>query len=131
TISLGTFNDTLVEGAESYTVALANPGSTTGANVTGTGSQATTINDNDTATWSLTGSGTVTEGAAASYTPALSGTLQQNETATIDLSIAFPGGTSGAVAADFTNAFLTDGDTAFAAYNAAGPGTLSRSSNTL
>src|SRR3954453_968521 len=44
-ISLGTTDDTLVEGPEQYKVSLANPGSNSGANVVGTGSVTTTIND--------------------------------------------------------------------------------------
>ena len=48
-------NDDPVEGPENYTVALTNPGSTTGSSVAGTGSVTTTITDNDTATWSLSG----------------------------------------------------------------------------
>jgi hypothetical protein len=49
-ISLATTDDTFVEGAEQYTVSLASPGSTTGANVVGTGTVTTTITDNDTIT---------------------------------------------------------------------------------
>ena len=45
TISLGAVNDSLVEGNEQYTVSLSSPGSTTGANVVGTGSVTTTIHD--------------------------------------------------------------------------------------
>ena len=67
-------DDTLVEGPESYTVALASPGSTTGSAIAlGTNSTVTTIIDNDTATWSLTGETSVTESAVnnpASYTVA-------------------------------------------------------------
>ena len=75
----------LVEGHENYTVALATPGSTTGAPIAlGTANSATTtITDNDTATWSITGDPSVTEGGNASYTVHLAGTLQAGETATI------------------------------------------------
>ena len=48
----------------------------------------TVISDDDTATWSIAGDPTVTEGDAASYTVSLSGTLQDGETATIELAIA-------------------------------------------
>ena len=48
----------------------------------------TVISDNDTATWSIAGDPSVTEGDAASYTVSLSGTLQDGETATIELAIA-------------------------------------------
>ena len=96
TISLGAVNDSLVEGNEQYTVSLSSPGSTTGANVVGTGSVTTTIHDTtdgtgaalDTATWSLTGSADVNEGANASYTVHLDGTLQAGETATVHLALA-------------------------------------------
>ena len=76
------------------------PGSTTGANVTGTGSVTTTINDTvdpngpntppnfDTATWAITGDTSVNEGATASYTVSLGGVLQTGETATITLALA-------------------------------------------
>ena len=77
-----------MEGDESYTVALTNPGSTSGANVVGTNSQSTTITDNDTATWSI--SGPAERGGrrqTASYTVSLAGTLQAGETATIDLAL--------------------------------------------
>ena len=131
-ISLATADDSLVEGPENYTVTIAAAASGTGSSVllSGTNSTVTTtVADNDSATWSLTGAANVNEGSAAAYTLALAGTLQENETATINLTIAFPGGTTGAVAADFTGAFLADVDTAIAAY--AGPGTIARSGNIL
>ena len=63
-ISLAAINDSLVEGPESYTVALTTPGSTTSAPVTldAATSAITTITDANTATWSLTGDTGVTEG---------------------------------------------------------------------
>src|SRR5262249_1194674 len=84
-------------------------------------SVATTITDNDTATWSLSGGGSVVEGASAGYTLALAGTLQAGETAKVDLALSFPANgpsSDGADAADFVNDFLTDVDSAIAAYNA-------------
>ena len=54
-INLGAVNDGLVEGPEQYTVSLSSPGSTTGANVVGSGSVTTTITDVGTATWSISG----------------------------------------------------------------------------
>ena len=87
-ISLAAVNDGLVEGNEQYTVSLSSPGSTTGANVAGSGSVQTTITDTSAATWSLSGDTSVTEGNAASYTVHLAGTLQTGETATIHLAIA-------------------------------------------
>ena len=108
----------------------------------------TTITDNDTATWSLTGTSSyppsppppppppppLAEGATASYTLALAGTLQAGETAKVDLTLSFPVGgpsTDPAEAADFVEAFLDDVDTAITAYNTAGnAGTFARSGNT-
>ena len=79
-IDLSAVNDTLVEGAESYTVALASPSSTSGSAIAlGASSTVTTIIDNDTATWSITGETSVTEDPAvnntASYTVSLAGEL--------------------------------------------------------
>jgi hypothetical protein len=93
-ISLGTTDDLVVEGPEAYTVALSAPGSSTGANVVGTGSVPTTIFDTnaaatttDTATWSISGDPVAIEGGAASYTVSLAGTLQAGETANINLGL--------------------------------------------
>ena len=75
------------------------------------------------------------EGATASYTLALAGTLQAGETASVNLALSFPAaGPSNdpAETADFVTAFLTDVDNAIAAYNLANlSGTFSRSGNTL
>ena len=82
----------------------------------------TTITDNDTATWSLTGTSSLAE-ATASYRLALAGTLQAGETAKVDLTLSFPVGgpsTDPAEAADFVEAFLDDVDAAITAYNTAG-----------
>ena len=125
TISLAAVDDSLAEGAEDYTVSLTNPGSTTGAGVAGGGSVTTTITDNDTAAWSLTGDTSVTESGpgAAEYTVSLSGVLQEGETASIVLSLA-DGGTSGADYLDFAAAVNS------AASGYAGPGTVSFNSDT-
>src|SRR5262249_40981799 len=122
-ISLGTFNDTIVEGPEDYTVTISAAGSPTGATVVLGAPTAvtTTITDNDTATWSLTGGASVVEGAAATYTLALAATLQAGEKATVDLALSFPANgpsLDAADANDFTNAFLTDVAAAIATYNA-------------
>ena len=87
-IDLTAVNDTLVEGDESYTVALATPTSTTGSAIAlgAESTVTTTITDNDTATWSITGETSVTESAVnntASYTVSLGGTLQAGEDASI------------------------------------------------
>ena len=94
----------------------------------------TTITDNDVATWSLTGPAGVSEGATATYTLALAGTLQAGETASVDLAVSFPGAgpsNDAAEAADFVSAFLDDVDSAITAYNGSHSGTFARSGNTL
>ncbi|MCP4485849.1 MAG: hypothetical protein GY820_00760, partial [Gammaproteobacteria bacterium] len=140
TIALATEDDTLVEGPEDYTLTItaAVPPTTTGAAVAVDATVytvTTTIIDNDTATWSLTGPADVTEGASASYTLALAGSLQAGETASVDLARSFPGGTPSndpAETTDFTNAFLADVDAAITAYNgAANAGTFARTVDTL
>ena len=104
-ISLAAVNDGLVEGSEQYTVSLSSPGSTTGANVVGSGSVQTTITDVGIATWSLSGDAGVTEGNAASYTVHLDGTLQAGETATVHLALA-DNSTTSADHASFTAAVI-------------------------
>ena len=94
-INLGAVADGLVEGPEQYTVSLSSPGSTTGANVAGSGSVTTTITDGGTAIWSITGSNNVNEGTNANYTVHLDGTLQANGTATVHLALADISTTSG------------------------------------
>ena len=123
-INLGAANDPLVEGPEQYKVVLSNAGSTTGSSIAlGTSEATTTITDNDTATWSISGSASVTEGSPASYTVHLAGTLQAGETATIDLAVTNLTTTS----ADYAN-FVTAVNTAISgradlSFNA-GTGTL-------
>ena len=107
--TLPTLNDTLVEGAESFTVQAANAAVSNGASATASGTVTTTITDNDTLSLSLTGDSAVAEGSAASYTLAISsGDIPAGSTATVDLSITLPGGLPGAEAADFVEAFLKD-----------------------
>ena len=115
--TLPTVNDTLVEGNESYSVALSAPATNTAtANVAlGTASVTTTIIDNDTQTFSLTeGNPTVSEGSADSYTVHLTNPIDPGVTVSVNIAITLPGGLGGAEAADFTNAFLADIDTAIA-----------------
>ena len=76
-----------VEGSESFTRRDLQPRQHHRRGGDGTGSVTTTIIDNDTASWSIAGSASVTEGDDASYTVSLAGTLQSGETATIDLSL--------------------------------------------
>ena len=89
-IDLTAIDDLLIEATEDYTVLIFNPGSTTGSDVIAGGTTAvtTSIIDNDTAIWNLTGDATVAEGSTASYSLALNGTLQSGETASIDLGLA-------------------------------------------
>ena len=113
-----------MEGPEQYKVVLSNAGSTTVSSITlGTSEATTTITDNDPATWSISGSASVTEGSPASYTVHLAGTLQAGETATIDLAVTNLTTTS----ADYAN-FVTAVNTAISgradlSFNA-GTGTL-------
>ena len=109
-INLGAVDDTLVEGSEAYKLVLSNPGTTTVSDITlGTSEVITTITDNDTLALSLTGDTAVAEGGAPSYTLAItSGQIPVGSTATVDLSIALPGGLTGAEAADFIESFLKD-----------------------
>ncbi len=94
-ISLDATDDVLVEGMESYTIAIVNASSSTNAISLDTSSTVTTtINDtqgvggaNDSATWNIAGDTDVDEGAAATYTISLSDVLQSGETATIDLGL--------------------------------------------
>src|SRR5262249_15542360 len=94
-----------------------------------------TILDNDTATWSLTGSGSVNEGSTANYTLALAGTLQAGETASVNLALTYPSNgpsSDPAEDADFSLAFLADVDAAITAYNTASlSGTFARAGNVL
>ena len=135
-IDLTAVNDTLVEGPETYTVALATPTSTTGSAIALDGTNAsvtTTIIDNDTATWSIAGETSVTEDPAvnntASYTVHLAGTLQAGENASILLSLT--NNTTDATGLDLATEtqFDTAVQNAVAAYNAdatpATPGSLS------
>lgn len=99
-ISLTSVNDTLVEGNESFSIALSSESSTTGADVDiGIGLETTTIRDTidpaganvdsnlDAATWSLAGTAAINEGATASYTVSLSGTMQAGEDASVVISL--------------------------------------------
>ena len=130
-IDLTAVNDTLVEGDESYTVALATPTSTTGSAIAlgAESTVTTTITDNDTATWSITGETSVTESAVnntASYTVSLGGTLQAGEDASIVLSLT--NGTTNADGSDLATEAQFDAAVAaaVATYNGGSdPGSLS------
>ena len=128
--TLPTANDTLVEGNETYSVALSAPTTNaTGAAVAlaPAASVTTTIIDNDTQTFSLTQANTtVNEGSADTYTVHLSNPIDPGVTVSVTIDITLPGGLGGAEAADFTHAFLTDIDAAIAATTG-----VTRSGNTL
>ena len=98
TINLPINNDALIEGPESYTLALENPTSTTGANValdSNADSVTTVINDTQgpggvedgPALWSITGPNAADEGSTPQYTVALIGTFGAGEVATVDLNL--------------------------------------------
>ena len=125
-IELTTVDDVFVEGSEVFTVAIANPGTSTGSDVAigGPAVVTTTITDNDSATWSITGDATVAEGADAKYIVNLAGALQAGETASIELAI----GNLDTTSADYAN-FVTAVNDAIAAYT--GPGTLAFDGTTL
>lgn len=94
-IDLPILDDSFVEGAENFLISLSNPASTSGANVSlhpSNSTVTTTINDTDgvggsieQSVWSITGNTSVDEGGIASYTIALSNTLQAGEAAQVQL----------------------------------------------
>ena len=96
-ISLGTTDDTLIEGSEDFNISLTNALSSTGVSVSTdltSDDVTTTILDTDptgttpdAAEWSLTGDANVNEGANASYTISLSGSFGEGEVVTVDLNL--------------------------------------------
>ena len=119
-------NDNVSESPEAFTVKLDSAtydpgGANTALPISGTGTATGNIADNDTANWSISGSPSVTEGFAASYTVHLDGTLQAGQTATINLAVSDINTTS----ADYAD-FATAVNNAVAAYTRpATSGTLS------
>ncbi|MDF1741763.1 MAG: Calx-beta domain-containing protein, partial [Verrucomicrobiales bacterium] len=95
-INLEATDDILVEGPEEFSVTISNANSITGGDVQlGMATTVTTtIIDNDTATWSITGGGNVNEGATGSYTISLDGILQTAENASVDITLGAPGDTA-------------------------------------
>ena len=92
--SLPTFNDGLIEGDETFTVALTPSSATTTATNASVGIGAansvdTTITDNDTLTISLTGSGNVPESTAASYTVNLSNPIDPDASVSVWVKLQF------------------------------------------
>lgn len=96
-VSLNAIDDTVVEGAESFSVRLSNQASATGASVeidALNNSVTTTIDDtvgdsgpNESADWSIAAPASVNEGSPIIYDVSLAGTLQSGETATIQLTL--------------------------------------------
>ena len=131
TFTLAATNDNFVEGQELYTVSLSNPASTSGVVVTLDTDKnivTTTINDTQFANgpidgpteWSLTGTASLLEGAAASYDINLTGNLQANESVSVQLTLT----NLETSTADYAT-FSTAVDEAVSAYNMANnPGTL-------
>jgi len=89
TISVPVLDDGTVEGTETVIVTLDSITSPASGVVLGTStSDSINILDNDTATWSLALSGSpVTEGNSGSVTVSLAGTLQENETAQVEIDV--------------------------------------------
>ena len=88
-IDLEAVDDALVESTESYTVSIANPGSTSGISsaISGTSAVTTSIVDNDVATWSINGNANVLEGDIAGYVITLAGVLDAGGTASVDINL--------------------------------------------
>ena len=123
TFTLPTFNDTLFEGAEAFSVSINTPSQ--GSVVAPTANA--TIIDNDAANiaWSIAGGGNVTEGGAPSFTASYTGaTLAEGNTVSITLAF----GAGATEAADFPDSFLQDIDDAIAAVPGSG---ITRSGSVL
>src|SRR5262249_1327078 len=110
--TLPTLDDNLVEGSESYSVALSTPttNATSGAVAIDSAatSVTTTILDNDTQTFSLTETSTsVTEGSADTYAVHLSNPIDPGVTVSVLPLLAPLPGLGGAETADFISAFTT------------------------
>ena len=124
-ISLDTVDDSLIEGAEQFQLALTNATSSTGAAVAidvVNDDVITTVNDThgdggaiETAQWNITGDTSVLEGSAAGYSLSLSGQLQAGETAVVKLAI----GDIGTNNADYAG-LTTAVNAAIAAYTGTG-----------
>ena len=133
TFSLNTIADAFAEGVETIVIDI--------ASISGGGFEAiaenlaanqvtTTINDNDTANWSLTGDANVTESNTATYSLSLAGALGAGESVSVTLSqtdvdtIADDLGLAGSNQTDLFNAI----NAAVTAY--AGPGSVSFNAGT-
>lgn len=88
-ISLGTTADAYIEGPEQLRVDLSAPGSTSGANtsLSTDNSVTTTISDDETATWNISGPVSSDEGATAVYTVSLTGQFGAGEVVYVDLNL--------------------------------------------
>ncbi len=124
-ISVPVADDSLVEGTETVSVSLT--GIASGdpeVTIGGTSSAAINVLDNDSASWTISGDASVSEGANASYDVVLSGTFQAGEDASVELALADVDTTSSDYA-DFNVAVAS----AVAAYS--GPGSYSLVGSTL
>lgn len=136
--TLAATDDAFVEGPEAYSISLSNPDSTSGVATTLDATQnivSTTINDTQGAAgiidgpteWTLSGDTNVAEGATAQYAISVTGKLQADETASVQLTIA----DIDTVSDDYAD-FSLSVATAVAAYNAGGdPGSLSWTNGNL
>ncbi len=124
-ISVPVADDSLVEGTETVSVSLT--GIASGdpeVTIGGTSSAAINMLDNDSASWTISGDASVSEGGNASYDVVLSGSFQAGEDASVDLALADVDTTSSDYA-DFNAAVAS----AVAAYS--GPGSYSLVGSTL
>jgi len=88
TIDVATIDDAMIEGDENVNVALTGIAAGDPSITIGGTSASINLVDNDAADWTITGDAAVAEGANASYAIALSGTFQNGEVATVDLTLA-------------------------------------------
>ena len=103
TFTLPTFNDTLIEGNEAFSVSINTPSDGT----IGVSTANSTIIDNDAANivWLITGGGNVIEGGSPSFTVGYTGaTLAENNTLSINLAF----GAGATEPQDFIEGFLKD-----------------------
>ena len=89
-LDLSAIDDVLIEGDEAFTIELSNADGTVPGSVMidpSAQSVTTTIIDNDTLTWGITGSTSVDEGGTATYTISLDGILEAGEEASVQLGV--------------------------------------------
>ena len=125
TINVFTLDDGLVEGTEDVSVTLTGIASgDADVSLGGTTSASINLLDNDAADWTISGDPTVIEGGNASYTVSLTGSFQNGDDASVDLSIANVDTTS----SDYAN---FDAAVTSAVGSYAGPGSYAWDGTTL